>query len=258
MIFGCRPSRSRASLIGSAGAIVLPQAATSVDLRSVHTFTENNNNIEEVCVGDAFEEAHQVVTRGRSARLSPLSVWRGARLRERESHGTPILNVGCNPADAVDYSIQIGPYKRDANDDDPAKMNDMEDWAEAVGCVPFQAEDFAVVDDGDVDTLRRWLTFSQQNYNDPTVDRLACPMGAMQIYPSYQAIRDLTPWNGPRSDEAPMGGHYQVPLGYTGDGLMMWSSWPGHGQDGIVVIGWSFVQSSMFDWYVMKGGPLFS
>lgn len=98
---------------------------------------------------------------GEGKPMSELGVWRGARLRERARKGDAILNVGCQPSDAWDGLIAVGGYARDANDDDPGKMNSDETWAEAIGSRLFDADSFVSIADGDVDTWKRWVTAAQ-------------------------------------------------------------------------------------------------
>lgn len=157
-IYGARLSGRAPSLAGRVGLepIVLPSPAATADVRQWCTFTEDQ--LGEQCVGEAFEGAHWVAVRNAGKRLSPLSVWTGARARERMRAGDALLNVGCDPADAVDSMVVVGAYPRDARDDNPADLTDVETWTEAAASQLFLPEQFLPIETGDTDTIDRVLT----------------------------------------------------------------------------------------------------
>jgi hypothetical protein len=255
LIFGARRSDGPARLIGDA-QVTLPPPAVDADLRGLATYIETNNQIEECCVGDALEDAHHIVTRGQSGRASPLSFWRGARVRERIRKGDPILNQGCQPADAIDYAIEIGPYTRDALDDDPGAMNSMETWPEATKCVPFAPDSFVAIPTGDVETWKRWIAAAQQAVRDPSAPPIPAVTFGMDVFPSYQAIQSWDIWHGPTSSEASLGGHYQCgSAGCDAEACWIWGSWPNFGAGGLVRISWGWLAGNAYDTYVMRKGP---
>ena len=252
---GCRRSSGKPTLVGvAAGDASLPPPAPC-DLSALFPWTETNNELDEVCVGDAIGVATWAVVRSPRLRPSPRAIWRGARMRELVRAGAPLLNLGCQPLDGVEYCLDVGPYPRDASDDDESLINTKETWAEAQACVRYPAGSIVGVDDGDWDTLGRYLSFSAAQLKTPG-GKLALPTFAMDVFPSYQSLTSRAPWMGPGLNETSLGSHYQILIGQTATTAIVKGSWP-FGQGGIVEIGLDFMRTQAFDWFVIKDGPSF-
>ena len=150
-----RPNMALA-LFPHSSEIALPAPAISADNTKFVTYYEDQQTSD--CVGCSFEGAHYIATQGTSRRTSPFSWYRGARLRERSRTGEALLDDGCQPVDAANAAITTGIYPRDANDDNPATVNNSQTWSELAGSQLFLPEHFALVDAGDVDTIRAHIT----------------------------------------------------------------------------------------------------
>jgi hypothetical protein len=173
-----RPNTGTALFSGSAG-LVLPAPASTADNTAYVTYYEDQQTSD--CVGCSFEGAHMIATKGTSKRTSPFSWYRGARLRERSRTGQALADDGCQPIDAANAAISVGVYPRDANDDNPTTVNQAETWHELAGSQLFLPDHFALVDDGDVETMRAHLTAGN--------GLVFC----MQVDESYEAFASANP-----------------------------------------------------------------
>ena len=159
--------------------IALPVPADGADWTQVVTYYEDQQTSD--CVGCAFEGAHQIATKGLSKRTSPLSWYRGARLRARLRAGEALTDSGCQPIDGANAAISVGISPRDANDDNPSTVNEYETWGEATGSKLFDPSCFALLDDGNTDQIRAHLTAGH--------GLLFC----MQVDDSYETFASTNP-----------------------------------------------------------------
>lgn len=109
------------------GALGLP--ATDVVL-SRFVDRVRDQSIAETCVGESLASGLHVANEGKGAHPSHRGIWTGARVRERAAKNTPIADVGCEFADAIDAVTEVGIYAEDDRDDDPSFMNLECDWGE--------------------------------------------------------------------------------------------------------------------------------
>lgn len=95
---------------------------------------------------------------------SELGIWTVARARERNRSTDPIPDVGCIPADAIDGTIAVGIYPRDARDDNPACDTGRLTLEEDAAAYEHRMSpgDFLPIADADAATLQRVLTMGAQ------------------------------------------------------------------------------------------------
>lgn len=193
-IYGARLS-GRAPTLASASLVVpLPPPAATADLRQWCTDTQDQ--IGSRCVGEGFSDAHWIVARNAGKRISPLGIYTAARARERTRAGEALVDVGSDPADAVDALVTVGAYPRDVRDDNPADSNDQETWPEAVASQLFSVEHFLPIEMGDMETVDRVLASGMPVVNWMPVDE------------SFMKIAPGETWQGMTGPS--LGGHCTV------------------------------------------------
>lgn len=89
-----------------------------------------DQSIAATCVGESLASGLHVANEGKGAHPSHRGIWTGARVRERASRNTPLVDVGCSFGDAIGAVTEVGIYAEDDRDDDPAFMNVECDWGE--------------------------------------------------------------------------------------------------------------------------------
>lgn len=222
----------------------LPVAPAEVDLRHLITYFEAQ--FWQDCLGCTIEGAHHIATGGVSKRISPLCIWRNARLRERARVGAPITDVGCQVVDALNGLISPGVYARDANDDDPSKGNDLQSWAELVGLAKFDPSNIVTIENGDIDRL---------------VAHMAAGHGTgfcMPVDLGYTLWRGTSNvWQGLKSESR--GYHGQAGAGADAESIWAWSSWGSDmGNGGIIRIARGWAESYFNGMFAITGGPVFA
>lgn len=239
MICGARLDGYRPRIV--AATAPLPDPSPS-DLRHLCNYVDNQGQTEK-CVGEALSNAHWIATRGAGKRVSPVGIYRGARVRERIRKTDPLPDMGSNPADAIDAMIATGVYAIDLDDVDPSKIGDVDTWEEMAGSQTCGMDDFSPIEQGDVDTIDRWLSAGYGVVH------------ALEIDASFQSYSSGV-WQG--TSGTPQGGHETVLVG--GDCASfywLWNSWgKSWGQSGFMQVARDVVRNLSQMPVCVKGGPV--
>jgi hypothetical protein len=255
--FGVLPHGDfRAALAGASGPFDLPSPAPSVtNQRAAVRYVDDQ--IGEKCVEDSYDYLRHLAVGFSGARGSSTALYAAARARTRARQTDPIADFGSTVPDMQDAACATGIPPRSPRDDDPNAVNQLETWEELAGSATASREDFVPVDDGDLDTLDRWLT------------RLAGPGSpgggfqfVMPVTRQYQRLAGRTIWTGPGDNDATVGLHAQAVIGYTGlsddDAYEVWGTWGRFFADaGFAYVSRRYMRS-LFNacLTVVKGGPV--
>lgn len=243
-LYGCRESDHRSFLAGNS-AQSLPTPAVWTDLRKFCTYVDDQ--IGEMCVGEAFSGAHWIATRGTGKRASRLGIYTGARVRERARKTDPIPDIGCDPADAIDGLVNPGVYPFDARDTDPSQISTTDTWDEVVASQPFQPDRLLPIERGDTDTVDSVLTMGLGVVCWGFVDE------------TWSGLQPGVIWPG--CTKPPRGGHARVTVGYqTINGVKAYWEWNSYGPDwansGFALVNADVYRSGQMGFCAVLGGPV--
>lgn len=207
---GLRKSEGPPRLIPAAGVAGLPDPAPQADQRKwVLSPVENQLNAED-CTGESAENAHYIVTGGKSGRISPTFSWKVALLREQARTGKWLINQGVQSPDIYDGQVAFGCLLRDARDDSPATNMAPPTPEDMVAAYAYRRSpgDFVPIADADITTCQQFWTWGAQ------LPDHGIPIEfTMMVDAGYVALNSTNPvWTGPSG--AAYGYHRQCTGGY--------------------------------------------
>ena len=228
---------------------ILPTPLDSVDLSHVLPSAWDQGQ-SSACVGYGIAAGLWLAVGGKGRPPSPQALYVSARSREKARVGDALKDSGSNPIDAVEAAITTGVCPWDLYVDGTNggttsgvdAINQLLTFDDVVSSVQVPASRFSAIDEGDTDTIKRWLT-------------AGAPVSfAMEVDASYESY-SAGVWNGMQGPA--LGGHEQLIVGYENGYFIVRNSWgPNFGYAGHSHVSEAAIASGAHSLVAISGGVI--
>jgi hypothetical protein len=247
-----------ARIAGAAPQLVLPTAFATVSQRSRCPYVDEQTGL--MCVEDSVEQLRHLAVAFQGARGSARFLYEAARVRERARKTDPIPDTGSTVGDMLDAACEVGIPPRDDRDGELPAINEMNTWDETAAAQLFVPGHFAIISDGDLATLDRYLSWGAAR-TDGGGCGVQFTMAATQGYMQLRGPGAGSRWSGARPGDPVRGLHAQGIVGYTGlagsDFYEVWGTWgTAFADQGFAYIRRDVVRSQGATFVAVTGGPV--
>ena len=232
------------TLFAAMPAGILPTPLDNVDLSHVLPPSWDQGQTS-ACVGYGIAAGLYLAVGAKGKPPSPQALYVLARSREKQRVGDALRDTGSNPIDAVEAAITTGICPWDLYDGEMTgadAINQLLSFQEVVASVPVPASSFSAIDEGDTDTITRWLTAG------------AGVAYASEVDASYESYSSGV-WPGMTGPS--LGGHEQLIVGYENGYFIVRNSWgPNFGYAGHSHVAEAAIQSGAHSLIAISGGVI--